>query len=508
MTVVRPRETLWAALWKSSAEEVLARQAGDSTPRKNAPHSLHTSVDRYLDALESGRSLAKPDPDAGEDDPDVAAYLSQLHHRKAHAAIADDTALQAELASQLAEFKYGNPAWQEMEIQYAEYYGQYPYHSGGTPQYRSWRDSGGGDLTYATIAWRLPADATIVIVGDVGTGTDVAAGVLSAALSFKPDAILHLGDVYYSGTSFEMEHALVGLLDAVFEAAERRVPVFTVPGNHEYFTGSVALLACLDSGRLAVRTDQHQPASYFCLRSADDGWQFLGMDTGFNGHTMSVPQADQQAVLQLLHAEDPAAPTSATGTITLPASTSSMVTLRDDELEWHQDKIRSFPGRSVLLSHHQLYSAVQTCGVPPGSQPGDVNREWVNTALWTQLGAAFDTRVAAWIWGHEHNLGIFQDRYRPADWPADPGPNLKTLLKGRCAGHAAIPVQESEAPYADKYPVPLVSDGVKLGLTDSWYNRGFETLKLNGAGKPAHIRYFQVAGAGAKPQLLYEEDIV
>src|SRR3954467_11749614 len=127
-----------------------------------------------------------------------------------------------------------------------------------------------------------------------------------------------------------------------------------------------------------------------------------------------------------------------------PAPPADMVALREDELEWHQHKLRNFPGRSILLSHHQLYSATQVCGLPPGAGPGDLNRKWVNTALWRQLGVDFGDHVAAWIWGHEHNLGIFADGYRPADWPGAPGPELGPLPKGRCAGHGAIPVQQSE----------------------------------------------------------------
>jgi 3',5'-cyclic AMP phosphodiesterase CpdA len=504
-TVIHPREMLWTALWKSSATEVLVRRSGDPSRGIDLDHPLLKSVDRHLDSIESGVPLRKPDPEgANEEDPEVAAYLSLLHHRMAHAVIAKDAALQQVLATQLAQFKYGNPAWQEMQIQYALYYGQYPYHRGAKPQYRAWRHAGHGNLEFGTIAWRLPADATVVIIGDIGTGTDVAAGVLKAALSFKPDAILHLGDVYYSGTSYEVEHCFTGLLETVFTACGQRVPVFTVPGNHEYFTGAVAFLSCLDSGRLAVRHDQQQSASYFCLRSADDGWQFLGMDTGFNGHAMGVSAADQAAALQLLHAEDPAVPAAGAGEITVPTPATGMVALRDDELEWHRDKLRGFAGRSILLSHHQLYSAVQAVGVAPTATPGDPNRVWVNTAMWGQLGADFGDRVAAWIWGHEHNLGIYEDGYRPSDWPANGFP---ALSKGRCAGHAAIPVGESEAPYAQTYPVPLVSDGVRLGLTDGWYNRGFEVLKLHGAGKPADLRYFQVAGADPRPLPVYEEAI-
>jgi hypothetical protein len=126
------------------------------------------------------------------------------------------------------------------------------------------------------------------------------------------------------------------------------------------------------------------------------------------------------------------------------------------------------------------------------------------------MGSTFGNKVAAWIWGHEHNLGIYQDNYRVADWPlnsADALQTFKTLPKGRCAGHSAIPVQQSEAPYAQKFPVPLKSPELTLGLNNGWYNRGFQLLELAGAGRPARISYFEVTDADALPSPIFVEQI-
>jgi hypothetical protein len=220
---------------------------------------------------------------------------------------------------------------------------------------------------------------------------------------------------------------------------------------------------------------------------------------------MAVPPEAQQKALAIIQARDARGDASESSlAITLPPAT-SMVTLRSDELAWHRDKMDRFRGRSILLSHHQLYSAVQAIGTPPASS-GDLNRAWINTDIWKQLGPYFGTKVAAWIWGHEHNLGIFQDAYRPSDWPPS-DPVYRTLPKGRCAGHAAIPVQDVEKPYATTYPVPLQAPTLQLGLVDGWYNRGFEILELAGAGHPVRARYFQVANANPTPLLVYEEQI-
>jgi Calcineurin-like phosphoesterase len=533
------------ALWKSCVAEVLAGRLGQCHTNAagiDLDHPLMRATDRYCRSMAENKPLSKPPTDSTDEEA-VLAYLSYLHHRRAHARIAGNPTIEADIEKQTQEYKFGNPLWQQMFEEYFKYYWQYPLHKGGSPKYRSWQadDAGKGDLNYGVIKWRLPANARIAIVGDIGTGTDMAAAVLSAALTFNPDVVLHLGDVYFSGTSFETEHRLVGLIRSVL--GRQRVPLFTVPGNHEYFTGGISFLAALDAGHLVVEDTQQQVASYFCLRTADDGWQFLGLDTGYNGHYMNVPPSAQQAVLERLHVGkvessttiDPHWPRAfnpyfsraaapdlpiQNPNIQDPTSPPPQVTLRPDEAAWHQDKLAKFPGRSILLSHHQLYSALQQCGIAQAQlpqsggsskpDPNDWNRTWINTGLWRQLGSAFGDKVAAWIWGHEHNLGIYQDNYRPADWPVnspDAQQIFKTLPKGRCAGHSAIPVQQSEAPYLQKFPVPLKSPELTLGLSNGWYNRGFQLLELAGAGKPGRISYFEVADADSIPSPIFVEQV-
>jgi hypothetical protein len=529
------------ALWKSCVAEVLAKHEDKvgTAAGIDSTHPMMQATDRYCRRMRDNLPIDRPPADSS-DEVAVHAYLSYLHHRKAHARIADDPRLEADIARQTQDYKFGNPLWQQMFTAYFEYYWQYPYHKGEKPQYRSWQAAewGGGDLRYGVIQWQLPARARIAIVGDIGTGTDIAAAVLVAALALKPDAIVHLGDVYYAGTELETTHRFVGLVRSVLASARARVPVFTVPGNHEYFTGAVSFLRALDSGKLAVQPSQRQATSYFCLRSEDSGWQLLGLDTGYHGHYMNVPAAAQQAALDHLHfgrigkpvvSSDPHWPSqqnpyfrAAGGHLPVRDTTTPVdqVTVRLDEVSWHLDKLASFPGRSILLSHHQLYSALDVCGVAqkqrpagqgkPVPDPDDFNREWINTGLWRQFGPAFG-RVAAWIWGHEHNLEIFQDSYRPADWPT--GSNeatnvFRTLAKGRCAGHAAIPVAQGEQPYLQKYPVARVRPDAMLGLTNGWYNRGFELLELGGAGRPAQLSYFQIAGADPTPLPIYVEELL
>ncbi|MDY8138720.1 metallophosphoesterase [Aquimarina sp. 2201CG5-10] len=526
------------ALWKSAAVSAIAKQQNGKNAKIDEEHPLLKAIDTYSEAMIKNEPLTEPKnpEDLQDDDPQILAYLTALNHQLAHAKISEDKDLEDQINEQRGRFRYGNPLWEEQQIEYFRYYWNYPFHKGQSPLYRSWQDKefGNNNLNYGVIDWKIPADATIALIGDIGTGTDIAAGVLASALSFDPDVILHVGDIYYSGTPYEFETRFIGMIREVMKAHGKNVPVFTIPGNHEYFTGGIGFYDCIDTDMLINTKDQKQEASYFCLRTEDDYWQFLAMDTSFYGHYMDVPEKAQKAALELLHnnkVDIPSDPTNphwsdafnpifhrvSNPYIKVEDTThrTGMIPIRDDEQLWHKNKLETFDGRTILLSHHQVYSAKQHIGVAQTQikdsngisvpNPKDMNRAWINTELWKQFGA-FMPKVAAWFWGHEHNLGIYKDNYRPDGWE-DASGNLSTIPKGRCVGHSAIPVQEKEAPYEQKYPVPLIAENAKLDLTNGWYDRGYQILKLQGKDQPIKTSYYQIAEADPEPLLIFEEEI-
>ncbi len=517
------------SLWKSAACEALAKEKGISKQDAESDHMLLHGIDRYAEAVIHNTAI--PEPGGGDigisyDDVEVQAYLSMLNHQAVHAKIQGDKKWQQQIDKQRSRFKFGNPLWEQQWIQYFWYYWDYPYHKGQQPHYRSWKDKryGNNNLNYGSIDWRIPSDATVALIGDIGTGTDVAATVLSSAMTHNPDVILHVGDIYYSGTPFEFQHRFIGLYNEVMKVHGKHIPMYTIPGNHEYFTGGIGFFNCLDSCQLIQHDNQRQQASYFSLRSADDGWQFLAMDTGYYGHYMDVSPAIQEVALKLLHNNKVDVPQDPTNPhwpqsfnphflnckipdnpIHDPTSAPEMITVRTDELAWHQNQLEGFSGRTVLLSHHQLYSATQKVGVAPQSVDKD-DRLYVNTALWNQFGQYFNIEIAAWFWGHEHNLGIYENDFAPSDWRNTKLAN-QHLKKGRCVGHSAIPVKENEKPYEAKYPVPLVQDNPKLSCVNGWYNRGYQILQLQGKGSPMHVTYYEVNDGDQTPIKLYEEKI-
>ena len=118
------------------------------------------------------------------------------------------------------------------------------------------------------------------------------------------------------------------ILDDIYSdaALAPRPPFFTIPGNHDYYSGGAGFFHTIDKVNSGV-ADCTQQASYFCLRTEDSKWQFLGMDTGYGDRN----PVEQQAP-----------------------------TLQVHEGAWHRDKLDTFLGTTLLLSHHQLISAKET----------------------------------------------------------------------------------------------------------------------------------------------------
>jgi len=326
------------------------------------------------------------------------------------------------------------------------------------PVYRNWKEEGGGNIGYSTIEWRVPARGRVAILSDWGTGYADAEAVLRAACAFDPDAILHLGDIYFAGTEFECR---LKFLDPMRRYAFKGgpggepIPVFTTAGNHDYYSGGAGFHWLLDNLNEGA---QRQPASYFSLRSEDDGWQFLAVDTGFDSRH-DVIYSHQF------------------GSIPQP-----------DEVEWMAHKFDTFPGRTVLLSHHQAFSNLSRMGGDEDDRKPPFDA--VNKRL-LAIVEPYVEKIAAWFWGHEHNLMV----YKP--WNG---------IRARSVGHSARPVKvrqiEEEASYAYAVEEARLSERGESG----YLNHGFEIIDLGGRGNPAQVSYYEVLESGM-PRLVYREEV-
>lgn len=341
-----------------------------------------------------------------------------------------------------------DPEWLEAILQYLEYFG--PGGKKAQVPYITWQSP--DDFVLDT----LPANARVALIADWGTGTKDAETLLTHVADKKPDVLIHLGDIYYSGTERETHHNFLDMIDQVFDRTNRPMPVYTLTGNHDMYSGGVGYYELLPQLNPSPPYDpeQAQPASFFSLRSPDGAWQLQAMDTG-------------------LHDRD-------------PFTVSTDVTyLEPREAQWHLDKIERFAadgGKTILFSHHQLFSPFDGIGKTK-DKPAD--QAAYNPKLLETFRPVLERGlVSAWFWGHEHNLGIYQP-YGP-------------LEKGRCVGHASIPVFASQTPYKvlddlSDPPALVEADGKAVELledADGVYAHGYVMLELDDAARRAEARYY------------------
>jgi predicted phosphodiesterase len=415
------------SLWQSAIDEVVAKRrvgaqtqlAAGAKTMGNRPDMSNEVIDRVAalcDAVYGGQTI----PDIPSPGPAMfggmfsnVRYCSQIAFKLAQAVVSGNREDEERYREQLSKFGDCDPLYIEAVLRYQEYF----IKGGKAIPYRRHEN-----LSDFVIDGRLLPDAKIALIADFGTGQQTARNILEQIARKDPDVVIHLGDIYYSGTEFENENYFYRPCQDILELSETgpKPDIYTLSGNHDMYSGGEGYYKLIDW--------LGQPASYFCLRN--DNWQFLAMDTGLHAY---MPVGGKPTFLE------------------------------DREVEWLNDKVMNPGGRkSILLSHHQLYSAYDEIG--DGSH--------FNQRLYDQISPILP-RVSMWFWGHEHNLVIFK-KYMG--------------VLGRCIGCGAFPVGIEEIPSKPKFPdVPI--EGVRLGKGPGLYNHGYVMMELDGPN--ATVSYYQ-----------------
>lgn len=164
-----------------------------------------------------------------------------------------------------------------------------------------------------------------------------------------------------------------------------------------------------------------------------------------------------------------------------PANVADALTyLEEDELAWHCERIQEFGGSTILLSHHQLFSAFSPIG--PANDSG--KRSATNPLLLKAFEQALASkRIAAWFWGHEHTLSIYEP--------------FAGLERGRCVGHGAIPVSvvdEIYRPIANLEEAPSLVEKTQLATRGGVYTHGYALLMFD--GNQCRAEYYQATNRG------------
>ncbi|HZQ85910.1 MAG TPA: metallophosphoesterase [Acidimicrobiales bacterium] len=148
----------------------------------------------------------------------------------------------------------------------------------------------------------LPRDAKVAILGDWGTGLYGAPRIADAIEQHGDDyaALVHLGDVYYSGTETEVAHRLIQAWPKV------DAPSRFCNSNHEMYSGGGPYFT-------ETLSTYEQTSSAFVLET--DDWLLVGLDTAYDEYRLA-----------------------------------------DGQLEWLKALLQTQGDRGlVLLSHHMLY---------------------------------------------------------------------------------------------------------------------------------------------------------
>jgi Calcineurin-like phosphoesterase len=461
------------SLWQSSVAENARRQMGEKVSATAVlAHPLMRATNDHVAAVLAGGGGAALQPVAG-DERQTAAFLSQLGLEKGMALVDGDIERAAAVDVEFRRYSDIDPGFLWCAVTFAEYYMAHD----GKLLYNDWKIQGKGDPDYGVIEWTLPQDAVVGIIGDWGTGLDDARALLKEVLAFDPAAIIHLGDVYYSGTPRECRINYTEVIAEVFDeelGKGKRVPVFSLAGNHEYYALGYGFYPTLATINQSIPSAE-QVASYFCLRTSDGGWQFLAMDTGY-GDADPFDQVDPSRAGPGLH---------------------------DTEIEWLRHQLESFPGATVLLSHHQLFSAHATLN---GMWSSQSPTPYVNTFLKEAVEPYLGSDVAAWLWGHEHNFAAYKD-------------GAFGLAKGRLLGCSAYEELTASEPYKVNYPEVEYLDPTRyrVGSHGDYYDHAYAIVDFSKREEPSDpvcISYHQfpswgeIGPSSPKSHRIFSEELV
>ena len=311
--------------------------------------------------------------------------------------------------------------------------------------------------------YRIPNTCTLIIYSDWATGTRSALNLIAEVAEFKPDYLIHLGDVYYSGRVEEYKSRYIRPIEQYFLSQCPTAKIFMLPGNHDYYSGT-------DGVHYTLRHFK-QNRSFFSMYN--DNVQIEGFDTGFN---------DSDCFHDVIHGV-------------------YNTYLVESELDWHKNRIavsKEHQRKLLLLSHHQIIS--------PWSPAGTINGKTapINPRLFSQC-KDFLNDTELWLYGHDHTFAIMEP-YIYEDI---------TIKRARLIGNGDCQYRSDETMgqiynfEVSDVPVPNVKN-IYPSSRMNLLNNSFVLLKI----KPTYIRviYYEIpqitVNTFKSPQILFKEKIL
>jgi hypothetical protein len=293
----------------------------------------------------------------------------------------------------------------------------------------------------------IPNNCKIALLGDWGADNVHAALLGQLAIAKGADYVIHLGDIYYSGTQAECQ----GFLDRwPLRDPATNTPVkgrsLALNGNHEMYSLGIPYFN-------TVLPAFGQEASYFTL--FNNNWQIQGLDTAYVPFSISGGSVDQRLQIQY---------------------------------DWLLDSILSNPDKpNIFLSHNQPVSAHMAEFLAAQPLMTEVRE--------TLLSKFAGTLLYGWFFGHEHRCCIYDDH---ATEPA-------ALFRARLIGNGAIAHHPQEEVSAEAAPDGatvnpfLMVNKRALDSDDQVAVSTFALLTLN--GPMIHIDYID-----EDDRIFYSED--
>lgn len=256
--------------------------------------------------------------------------------------------------------------------------------------------------------YNIEDKCTIALAADWGAGNPSALNVGRQMKNKSPDYAIHLGDIYYAGEEREAKDFLYRFRDI---AAKRS---FALNGNHEMYSGGRGYFN-------VVLPNLQQSASYFGL--FNHNWQFIALDTAYVDHVVTSPSDSR---LQ-------------------------------NQFDWAVDKLKNGAKSSIVLTHHQPFSAYQ----PEHDNAARLRDDIGKIDLAIQPATIF-----AWFFGHEHRCTIYDDSFND--------------FRARLIGNGCIP-HLPQAPPDIVPPVPFKAiNGAARADGSGYAISGFALLTMDG----------------------------
>jgi hypothetical protein len=228
----------------------------------------------------------------------------------------------------------------------------------------------------------IPDQVQIALAGDWGTGDwrttanpAPSTDVRNHMALLQPDVTIHLGDVYYAGTSDQEQH----LLTQLWPPGPRGS--FTLNSNHEMYSGAKPYFNAIANPPF----DRQGGCSYFALENTN--WIIVGLDSAYYS-----PEADLYMNGLLFPAG-------------MPNDQNAFLLQMGVEAQLNNKRL-------IVLTHHNGLNDAGTA----------------TNALFEQVANCFPDGdgPAYWYYGHEHIAAVYT--------PQGPAGTLC-----RCCGHGALP---------------------------------------------------------------------